>query len=224
MLDPTRPSRPRSGKPFTLDLSQYEGRLAFSRRHPNGADYGWTSFLGGHKDEPKLRYIEIGCQEGRSVVWTIGAKLMGEGSRIVCIDPFEFPGIEENFDHNIKVMGYSDKVVKLKGFSQVLLRGLELDTYDCIYIDGNHHSSTVMEDAILSWRLLKVGGIMIFDDYLWRQTEVLLRRRPANSCPKLAVDMFRRLMAGQSEDVRGTKKGQFALRKLTQLTRFNAWT
>jgi predicted O-methyltransferase YrrM len=39
--------------------------------------------------------------------------------------------------------------------------------YDIIYIDGDHHSHSVLEDAILSWPLLKKGGIMIFDDYMW---------------------------------------------------------
>jgi len=36
-----------------------------------------------------------------------------------------------------------------------------------IYIDGNHEPEYVLEDAVLSFRKLKVGGIMIFDDYCW---------------------------------------------------------
>ena len=51
--------------------------------------------------------------------------------------------------------------------SQVVLRRLPLETYDIIYIDGSHATSDVLEDAVLSYRLLKPGGLLIFDDYHW---------------------------------------------------------
>ena len=41
------------------------------------------------------------------------------------------------------------------------------DFFDIIYIDGNHEPEYVLEDAVLSFRKLKKGGIMIFDDYGW---------------------------------------------------------
>ena len=37
--------------------------------------------------------------------------------------------------------------------------------YDYIYIDGSHMPKWVLIDAVLSWDLLKKGGLMIFDDY-----------------------------------------------------------
>ena len=37
--------------------------------------------------------------------------------------------------------------------------------FDIIYIDGNHEPEYVLEDAVLSFRKLKPGGIIIFDDY-----------------------------------------------------------
>ena len=37
---------------------------------------------------------------------------------------------------------------------------------DLIYIDGSHLAKDVLSDAILSWKLLKPSGVMIFDDYL----------------------------------------------------------
>lgn len=39
--------------------------------------------------------------------------------------------------------------------------------FDFIYVDGLHLSQDVLYDALLSFDLLKVGGILIFDDYLW---------------------------------------------------------
>ena len=41
------------------------------------------------------------------------------------------------------------------------------NSYDLIYIDGCHLASHVQQDATLSWRLLKAGGLLIFDDYSW---------------------------------------------------------
>ena len=39
--------------------------------------------------------------------------------------------------------------------------------FDFIYIDGDHVPHQVMLDALLSWKILKVGGVMGFDDYGW---------------------------------------------------------
>ena len=47
------------------------------------------------------------------------------------------------------------------------LNSLGVQELDFIFIDGCHESREVLEDAILSWELLKVGGIMNFDDALW---------------------------------------------------------
>jgi hypothetical protein len=40
-------------------------------------------------------------------------------------------------------------------------------------------------DAVLCWDLLKVDGIMIFDDYQWKLDEYPPSRRP-----KIAIDSF----------------------------------
>jgi hypothetical protein len=48
----------------------------------------------------------------------------------------------------------------------------------------------VLADAVLSWPLLKNGGIMLFDDYLWQQDP-----RPEH-CPRLGIDSFLRCQRG----------------------------
>ena len=53
--------------------------------------------------------------------------------------------------------------------------------YDFIYIDGDHSEKAVWLDAVLSFDILKVGGIMIFDDYTWNV---------GDKSPKKAVDRF----------------------------------
>jgi predicted O-methyltransferase YrrM len=66
--------------------------------------------------------------------------------------------------HDIK-----DKVSIHRGFSSDILKKPELmdRQYDIIYIDGDHHSWSALEDAVLAFPLLKSGGLLIFDDYLY---------------------------------------------------------
>jgi hypothetical protein len=65
------------------------------------------------------------------------------------------------------------------------LRELEWNSDDFIYIDGSHVAKDVLVDAVLSWDLLKVGSIIIFDDYQWR---VKLWNPWAR--PQIAIDAF----------------------------------
>jgi hypothetical protein len=70
-----------------------------------------------------------------------------------------------------------------------VLRGLS-GPFDLVYVDGSHRAADVLADAVLSWPLLKNGGIMLFDDYLWQQDP-----RPEH-CPRLGIDSFLRWQRG----------------------------
>lgn len=41
--------------------------------------------------------------------------------------------------------------------------------FDLIYIDGSHMRLDVLTDAVMAWQLLRVHGILVFDDYEWNQ-------------------------------------------------------
>ena len=69
--------------------------------------------------------------------------------------------------HNIHLSGSGHKVTIKEGRSGEVLRTLPLRHYDVIYVDGSHTARDVLQDAVLGWGLLKRGGLMIFDDYLW---------------------------------------------------------
>lgn len=126
--------------------------------------------------KPGLRFLEIGCFEGRATLWLLENVLTDPTSRIDVIDTFEgSPEFEEmgvdgqtlgRFTHN--VAPHADKVTVLPGLSGEVLRTLPpTKTYDFIYVDGSHVAADVLTDAVLSWPLLKQMGIMAFDDYLW---------------------------------------------------------
>lgn len=93
------------------------------------------------------------------------------------------------FDENLAKSGYGERITKLVGTSSQELRKLSGPTFHIIYIDGSHTADDVYIDAALSWDLLHVGGLLIFDDYAWtgrRGASPL----PDELRPQLAIDAF----------------------------------
>jgi predicted O-methyltransferase YrrM len=140
--------------------------------------------LGHLKDKPDVEALEIGSFEGRSAVWFLTHILTDQSASITCVDLFD-ERLDQYFDHNIGVSGVGDKVIKRKGKSQEVLRGMpRRPEFDFIYVDGCHLATCTLADAVLAWDLLEVGGVMIFDDYTWNE------ERPPVERPKAAVDAF----------------------------------
>ncbi len=55
-------------------------------------------------------------------------------------------------------------------------------------MDGSHQAPDVLADAVFAFPLLKVGGLMIFDDYLWSME--LPGQQDSFNMPKPAIDAF----------------------------------
>ena len=117
--------------------------------------------------------LEIGSYEGRSAVWFLENILTHPTSRLVCIDPFFDPRVEMRFDHNVRLSGARERLEKRRGRSESVLPQLERASFDLIYVDGSHDAPFVLLDAMLSWELLKTGGILAFDDYEWEPVSLL---------------------------------------------------
>jgi cephalosporin hydroxylase len=77
--------------------------------------------------------------------------------------------------------------------------------YDFVYIDGSHIAKDVLTDACMAWPLLKKGGLMVFDDYMWGNPRDILHR------PKIAVDAFTTMFAEELDIVH--MGYQFVVRK-----------
>jgi predicted O-methyltransferase YrrM len=158
----------------------------------------WTHYLNEFKNKSNLHFLEIGSFQGRSTVWLLENILTDDTSAITCIDTFEgsiehtihfqndIKNLFDIFSHNISK--FKNKVNIIKDKSQDALKKIN-EQYDFIYIDGDHKASSVIEDAILSFPLLKKGGIMIFDDYLWFQMKKFIDN------PKVAIDAFLEIYA-----------------------------
>ena len=174
------------GYKFTVDF--------FSSNVP-----AWRQSLARFEGRADLHFLEIGSFEGLSACWLLDNVLTGEGCRLTCVDTFDFAGqgafylqdqgtetlsIEGRFDHNVAQTGAAHKVTKVIGRSCEVLRALAPAAYDFIYVDGSHVAADVLEDAVLSWPLLKPGGLITFDDYEWVGDPDPLNR------PGMAVDAF----------------------------------
>ena len=141
----------------------------------------WKSVL-GHLPSAACHALEIGSFQGRSAVWLLENALTHPGSTLTCIDTFrgsdehtvdQVNGMFEVFTSNIDATGRSSDVRVLAQNSTVALASL-LPRGPCmnfVYVDGDHHASQVLLDAAMAFELLVVGGIMIFDDYMWGDTE-----------------------------------------------------
>jgi SAM-dependent methyltransferase len=168
----------------------------------------WLTYFGSLAGRPGLRFLEIGSFEGRSACWIAEHLLTGDGSILICVDPFNgYPGQERNFDHNVNASpNTAHKILKLRCRSCEVLHFLPAEGFDLIYVDGSHAALDVIQDAAGAWKLLKPHGILVFDDYGNTALPVL-----SGLAVKPAIDAFLSAMDGQYDLF--FKDWQVAIRK-----------
>ena len=128
-------------------------------------------FLFAEQVKP-IAYLEIGVHLGGSMLWMAKNPLSIPGSYGVGVDPY-CPMKRQNQDvvnDRYEEMRLSlepyDNIRLVRDFSSRWLRKQsQPHAYDVIYIDGDHSAIFVLEDTVLSWPLLKNGGLLIWDDY-----------------------------------------------------------
>jgi len=155
----------------------------------------WSRILAPLIGKP-VQALEIGSFEGRSAVWTLENILTHPDSTLVCIDPHKYeetglgvPSVAERLDRAAELFKkntapFADKLTHISEPSASAIQKLD-QQFDMIYIDGAHGAAAVLVDSCLCWTKLKVGGYMIWDDYLWG-----VKNKPAYTKPKIAIDGF----------------------------------
>lgn len=189
---------------FSVDLTPYPDSIVLTRKR-RLHEHIWQPLFAGLGNHMPLNFLEIGCQEGGASTWFLTHLLGHPDSRLTAIDVFESEAMHKTMLHNVAVGGWKNKVTVLKGKSGEALRQLPLYSFDVIYLDALHASWAVIEDAILSWRLLKEGGILLFDDYEWAGRQLPFDR------PKPAIDFF--MIAYEKQYELLVKDYQIAIRK-----------
>jgi len=170
---------------FNAPVGKMHGRYVFSVDWSTRHTPRWERVLAHLKDKPNVQALEIGSYEGRSAIWFLENILTHPSSRILCVDVFD-RDYEINFDQNMQYFG--SKVKKIRAPSQIALRALEPSSYDFAYIDGSHTSKDTLIDAVLTWDLIKPGGIIIIDDYLWENGKDELNNDAFT--PQLGINAF----------------------------------
>jgi len=143
-------------------------------------------------------YLEVGTCEGASLFWLANRFAQSRHFQATIIDDWKDFHEEgesryfKNFKQNLEIaqnrFGRQLSVEINRGVSKQILPKLiamgRASTYDLVYIDGDHTASNVLIDCSLGFDLLRVGGLMIIDDYTWgyggNPTEL----------PKIAIDSF----------------------------------
>jgi SAM-dependent methyltransferase len=209
-------SAERTQQPQLLDRfrSEVVERGTFSHDWFTGRTPVWEPLLAPLAGND-ARVLEIGSFEGLSVCYFLWRL---PDCTVTCVDTFDggfdqhvtgiaVSGLEETFDANVALVDTA-RVRKVVGDSRRVLLdlALEQDRFDLAYVDGSHLALDVIVDAALSWHLLKTGGVLVFDDYVWTGLgdDPLLRPGPA-------IDAFLALIEGRYELV--FSNYQVALRK-----------
>jgi hypothetical protein len=83
---------------------------------------------------------------------------------------YELDSVEKRFWANVSKCKEVKKMTVKKARSDDALMVLRQESavFDLIYIDASHVAVDVLHDALLTWRMLAVGGYMVFDDWRWK--------------------------------------------------------
>lgn len=147
------------------------------------------------------RTVEVGSYYGITSMWlteTLGP--LNPNLTHYCIDPYStsldvgenLTEVYEAFQRNIKRNPYGHLIKHLRMRSYDGLLKLRADNVrpQLIFIDGDHTAPTVLEDLVLSFEMLELGGVIICDDsvdWVYKQDTPV----PAvQMSPRIAVDMF----------------------------------
>jgi predicted O-methyltransferase YrrM len=160
------------------------------------ASTNFENILSDYRGKSEIKFLEIGSFTGDSAVYMLENILTSTESTLTCVDTwagslehagelqeqFTMGEVEKRFDERVSEFG--SRVIKVKSTSTDFLLNNRGTQYDFIYIDGDHTANTVISDAVLSWDLLKIGGIMAFDDYEWTHPD------GNQYAPRVAIDSF----------------------------------
>lgn len=181
----------------TIDSKSKKGKGRRTATTPSKYDFSedyvshnvplYKKYLKHLKGQP-CRLLEIGSFEGRSTTWLLDNIATHEDAFVDTIDVWEQPRLMPN----LNATGNVHKVKFHLGRSVNILRTLPLNAYDFAIIDGAHWTMNVLEDMVHSFRLLKIGGIMETDDYLWDHPDW-----NQEGTPKAAVDAFLSIYASK---------------------------
>lgn len=184
--------------------SWYEG-IDFAVDWTTGHFPNWAKLLKPFRSR-RVRMLEIGSWEGRSALFFLNYLPY---SRLTCVDTFAgsiehqqdaarnpqaarfLSDVQRLFDKNTKAFRHRVEKVVMHSADALAELALKHRRYDLAYIDGGHRAVEAYTDSMLTWPLIERGGMVIFDDYLWKDMPDRLDR------PQAGIDAFLAAVEGQ---------------------------
>lgn len=114
------------------------------------------------------RVLEIGMANGISSAYIASAMAtyQPEGGRHTIIDPFQSSDWQGAGRHLLRRLELDTYVKVIENYSTHAVTDLEQEgeTFDFVFIDGNHCLDYTLADVVVTDRVLEVGGLMALDD------------------------------------------------------------
>jgi hypothetical protein len=208
----------------------------FTRRWTGKLASNWQTYCAPlfPAGRPPITWLEIGVYEGQTAKWVLDNVLTEPGDLYVGIDPWELEAmdphkwprdgrgqeqigaVEETAYRTLDpYLGkHCDvRAYLIKGRSVEVLRDQTCwlcgsdNFFDVAYIDGLHTPLGILSDAVLVWPLVKIGGVIIFDDYT-------VRRRHTRRQIQRTINDFLQAIAGSYKEL--FRNSQLGIQKLDE--------
>lgn len=139
------------------------------------AQENFSRHLAEFKGKP-VKFLQVGAYTGDASKWMLEEILSHPDSTLMDVDTWAGSDeeVHKQLDWNDVKRTYLSKVEAFdnvewfSGTSDEFFSRNE-DTFDFIYIDGDHTAFGVMKDLINSFNCLNDGGILGCDDYQWSE-------------------------------------------------------
>ena len=144
--------------------------------------------------------VEIGCYEGITTCWAADlGRIHNDKFKIYAIDPhttlndnhaFDFATIKRTFEYNLSKCVGNISYINKYSYEALTELIVAKEKAEFIFVDGDHTSAAVLEDMVLSWRLLPVGGVMLCDDSIgWKLVDEH-GSAPVQLSTRMGIEMF----------------------------------
>ncbi len=150
----------------------------------------WQQHLQPLLNAEALHIVEVGSHQGMSACWLLDNILIHPGDQLTCIE-LKF---DSKLRENLAKTGFESKVTLLEGEVHQHLSSFNANSIDLVNLQDKRKQPDYAEkSATLAWQLLKMGGILVFNDYGWTN--------PAypEIKPKLGIDRFLESIKGEWE-------------------------
>lgn len=161
----------------------------------------WTKYLSEFVNKP-ITYVEIGSEDGSSFTWIHDNIATNSQSTLISVDikttlnfrynlsllnkKINFVNPHQVFNPNTYCRG--EYYVLRQPSSYFFVNISQCNWADIVYIDGSHTYVDTLSDGIGALQIVKIGGLIIFDDYKWKcYDQPIITNRERTRIPMFAI-------------------------------------